>query len=759
MFKGLQLVNILMFLGFMILLPIISRAEVVVVGGQDGLSWQSGGGAIPATIILSGSSVEKTNAPGGVIDFEPLGRPNWIVPQRADTTRNIAIGLDSALRGGTVNSPNNNAIRGILPNLIDDDGNTALDMRVETGKQSAQVLGLIIDFDLGARFGLNRFKFFPRNGDPLYPSVEFPFQNEFLRGFELFVNDGLPESQFEGTPILQTVFVETQNDNSVVDLKITPQYVRYVRLKVLTSAGFDIAEFQVFGTGYVPEASFISNIFDFGDMALFGNLRWVQDSIGDSTLSSVTVRTRSGNDPQPIEFTKVRPGERIFRVGGGAAADQRELFGGWAGAGTTTKNPEVPWKWAKDIDDATMKALVEDVLDNENTDVREALTVFGDLSLEQRDLIELSQSDYRSLKGEDKGEILDDVRNWSEWSPPYSVVGIVNESELSSDGSGQLISSPGPRRYFQFAINFASQDFYSAAGIGGLAFDVVSPPYARELIAEIAPRTAEIGINTRFVYAVLNRSDNGMQRGFDEFEVKTPLRVEQIGKIRILDKELTIAEADFTGVSLEVLPATTGLFSVIDIRDDGFRIGFPLIEKDGVRLEIEFHNGVLRYGTNFEGRAFNSSVAASLGQQAIAGNVTDLNLSDVVDENIQDVGAPVSTNLAVAVPITNVLLANVSVNPKIGSPNGDGINDVILVDFDITNIARPSSLVVDIFDLNGVLVRRLVDDQYVSGRFSEQWDGRDNDGQLVVPGHYPIVISLKAGTGKVTAVNIARIAY
>ena len=111
MFKGLQLLKILVFSGFMIILPIVSLAEVVVVGGQDGLSWQSGGGTIPATIILSGSSVEKTNAPGGVIDFEPIGRPNWIVPQRADTTRNIAIGLDSPLRGGAVNSPNNNAIQ------------------------------------------------------------------------------------------------------------------------------------------------------------------------------------------------------------------------------------------------------------------------------------------------------------------------------------------------------------------------------------------------------------------------------------------------------------------------------------------------------------------------------------------------------------------------------------------------------------------------------------------------------------------------
>ena len=61
MFKGLQLLKILVFSGFLIIHPIISLAEVVVVGGQDGLSWQSGGGTIPATIILSGSSVEHSD--------------------------------------------------------------------------------------------------------------------------------------------------------------------------------------------------------------------------------------------------------------------------------------------------------------------------------------------------------------------------------------------------------------------------------------------------------------------------------------------------------------------------------------------------------------------------------------------------------------------------------------------------------------------------------------------------------------------------
>ena len=751
--------NYLKILVSIVALPIFTKAEVVVVGGEEGLPWQSGGGTISASIIRAGSSIEKTNAPGGVIDYDPANRPNWIVPQKADTTRNIALGLDSILRGGAVNSPNNVAIRGTLLNLIDDDGNTALDMRAESGTQSAQVLGLILDFDLGARFGLNRFKFFPRNGDLEYPSVEFPFQNEFLRGFEIFVNDGLPESQFEGTPILQTVFVETQNDNSVVDLKITPQYVRYVRLKVLTSAGFDIAEFQVFGTGYVPEASYISNIFDFGDLALLGNLRWVEESIGDPTLSSVEIRTRSGNDPQPIEFTKVRPGERIFREGGGAAADERELFGGWAGAGTTTKNPEVPWKWAKDIDDATLKAFVEGVLDNEDVDVREAVRQYGDLSLFERGLIELSQSDYNSLKGENKGKILDDVRNWSGWSPPYSGDGIVSKSDLSRDGAGEPITSPGPRQYFQFAINFGSQDFDAAAGIGGLAFDVVSPPYAREVMAEIAPRTTEIGARTRFVYSVLNKSDTGVQRGFDEFEITTPLRVDEIGRLRILDGDRILHEADFSGISISSPPVKKGDFSVVKVSDEGFRVGFPLIQTDGVRLEIEFENGVLRYGTNFVGRAFNSSLETTIGQQAIPGNVADLSEVGVVDENIQPEGTSLSTNLSVAVPISDVLLTNISMDPPIFTPNGDKLNDVVAIGYDITNIAKPSPVEVKIFDLNGDMILQLVEEESMSGRYRKEWDGRDANGRLVSPGHYPVVISLEAGTGTVSDVQIARIAY
>ena len=725
-------------------------AEVVVIGGAEGLSWESGGGDLPAVVIRSATAIEKTNAPGGVIDFEPEGRFRFIAPQRADTTLNIAVGINSPLRGGSIESPNNRSIGATLANLIDNDGDTALDMRASGGTQSARVLGLIIDLDLGARFGLNRFKFFPRNGDPDFPSVEFPFQNEFLRGYEIFINDGTPENSFEGVPILQTVAVETQNDQSVVDVRVAPQYVRFVRLKVLTAAGFDMAEFQIFGTGFVPEASYVSNIFDFGDLALFGNLRWIQDAAGDANLSSLRIRTRTGVDPNPVEFNKVRPGERIFRVGGGAQAGNR--------SGTSTANVEVPWKRAEDVDDAELKALVESVLDNDEVDVREAIGVFKDLPLDQQALVTLNEGDYSALRGEDKGGIRDDVNNWSGWSPPYPASGIVGQDQLPIDGAGVPITSPGPRRYFQFSIDFFSDDFESAAAVGGLAFDVISPPFAQELIAEISPRSAAVGKNTRFLYAVRNKA-SGQQRGFDAFEIETPLRVEAIGRVRIQRPGSEVQEADFSGVSLANLPQASNGISIDEVHDDRFAISFPLIEEDGTVLEMEFDNGVLRFGTTFVGRAFNRSVETTLGQGVVAGNAADLSLSGFADSDFQPVGTPIEENLSVAVPISKDLLANVAVNSPVFTPNGDGVNDRALIQYDITNIARPSPVKVSIFDLSGRLVRALVDSEAISGRFAQPWDGRDDDGVYVPPGHYAFSVSLQAGTGQVREIGVVGVAY
>ena len=131
----------------------------------------------------------------------------------------------------------------------------------------------------------NRFKFFPRNADPDFLAPDFQFQDDFMKGYEIFVNDGQPESRREGSLIWETVAFDGQNLEAVGEAKIPTRFVRFLRLKSLTSADFEIAEFQVFSEGFVPQAVFISNIFDFGERVLLGNLRWVQEQVGDPSRS------------------------------------------------------------------------------------------------------------------------------------------------------------------------------------------------------------------------------------------------------------------------------------------------------------------------------------------------------------------------------------------------------------------------------------------------------------------------------------------
>ena len=704
-------------------------AEVVIVGGEGGLDWVSGGGEIQATVIRSATSVENTNAPGGVIDFNAEGFRNWIFPQRADTTLNIAIGANSEARGGSITSPNTINIRPELPSIIDNNGETALDLRASAGGQSARVLGIIIDLDLGARFGINRFKFFPRNADPAFPAPAFPYQNDFMRAFEIFINDGTPETQREGVPIRETVVLANQNEDPVVDVHIPPQYVRFVRLKSLTATGFDLAEFQVFGTGFVPEAFYISNVFDFGDLSLFGMLRWVEQKAGDSGLSRVLIRTRTGNDPQPVEYNKIRPGEQIFRLGGGASQ-----------TGTTARGDEVPWKFAADIEDAELKTLVETVLDNEDVDLREALQIFKDLPLEQQEQISLTAADFGRLRNEDKGNIRNDVTNWSAWSPPYPVSALVGaDADLADALLGIPVVSPSPRRYFQFAVEFSSDEFESATGVGGISFEVLPSPFAEELIAEIVPRQAALGEKTDFTLAVLSKLRPGRDRGFNRLQIDTPLKVENVALMEV-----------------DQLPLQRGDFAVVEAADNSFIFEFPTVTEDGTEVRVTFDNAVLRFGTTFTTRAFNSDEEVQIAQDVVSGNAADLG---EVDPDLQPLGTPFSGNLSVAVPIVGDLLVNVRAVPGAFSPNGDGINDQAAVQYDITNIARPTDVEIVVRDLAGRPVRKLYRGLDSSGRHARPWDGKNDAGKALPPGNYLFSVTLDAGTGQERGLGMVSLAY
>ena len=717
-----------------------AQLETVIIGGENGLDWGEAGD-IPPTIIRGLTSVEQTNTPGGVIDFDTPDHVNWIFPQEVDTTRNIMIGLTSSQRGGELSTPTL-SLQSLEPQfarMIDDRAGTALEVRPDRAGESTGARGFIMQFDLGAVFALNRIKFFPRNADPAYAAPDFPNQKDFLKSFRIHGKDGAQASVFEE---LENV---PKNEEQVVDLRFDPLLIRHLRLEVLTTTEFEIAEFQVFAQGFVPEASFVSNVFDFGSPALLGNIRWIQEQQGDPLMSQMQIRTRTGIDPDTVVFPRV-----------GLQPSGRTELRLQEGDFLEVDIPiEALWKKTDAVEDPDLQEIVETVLENPDLDGRDVLLLYKELPLEQRVALEIDQTYYNRLDKSEQSDLKEDVTNWSPWSAPYSPAGIADAATVAEAGIGTAIASPGPRRYFQVMVDFANESFDAATGLGGLSFDVQTPAFTDSLIAEILPRTTTVGKRTQFTYAVLNRTAGNVS-GFDQLEIDTPIRTEGVNTIKI-ERDGSVQVADFTNAPLDDLPVTLNEISIEEVRDDGFVITFPRIEEAAL-IKVGFENAVLRFGTRFTGRALNSDNDV-MGQEVLPGNAGDLSRPDLDDPDSQPVGALNSKNLSVSVPITRELLTNVKADPAVFTPNGDGVNDSAQIRYDITNIAEPRQVEIEVFDLSGRRVAKLYDDEDLSGRFGREWNGLDDGDELVPPGNYIFTVSLDASSGPARHIGVVGVAY
>ena len=736
----------------------MAAQSVVVVGADGAVPWDVGSGSISSTAALAlptiifetaaGFDVDQTNTPGGVIEFAPTDYPGWIFPRQADSSQNILQGLTGRDRGGTIRSPSPSAetrFRSEYEKLIDDDSTTAMEVRASSSAGNTGALGLIIQFDFNALFAVNRIRFFPRNAAPDYPAADFPFQNDFLKGYEIFWDDGSPELQLNGQPIWPTLVLNGDNVEAVADLTIPTRFISQLRLKSLTSQPFEIAEFQVFAEGFVPEATYVSSVFDFGNPAMLGNLRWLQASLGDSVISQARIRTRTGIDAEPVEFT--RPGVQSIGL--------VEVGRTTSGASLLEDIPvKVPWKRAEDIEDAALAAVVEG-LDDDALTGAEALLQWTQLPLDLREQLTLTEAEYGSI--DNVGPVRDDLTNWSAWSPPYTSNGrVLLPEDLANSDLGTPILSPSPRPFFQFRIEFSSRSFDAATGIGSLALDVSSTAIADTIIGEVFPRQAEVGERTSFTYAVLVKA-SAETAGFDQLEIRTPIRVELIEEVTVqIPGELT-QTADFSTARLDALPVEGDAgFAVTEVRDDRFLLSLPRVDESAL-VTVKFQASVLRFGTIFSGRAFNTELG-SVGQEIVPGNAADLGLGDVADPDVVQLGVPVPENLTVQLPITNNLLLNVRAEPPVVTPNDDGVNDETMIKYDITNVTTPARVKIELLDLSGRRVLLFTEDRS-SGRREVPWAGTDDSGRLVPPGTYILAVSLRTDAGEERELGVIAVAY
>ena len=115
--------------------------------------------------------------------------------------------------------------------------------------------------------------------------------------------------------------------------------------------------------------------------------------------------------------------------------------------------------------------------------------------------------------------------------------------------------------------------------------------------------------------------------------------------------------------------------------------------------------------------------------------------------------------LTVRTSISRRLLDDIVVQPKIATPNGDGINEQIHFSFKLLQVTQEVPLRLAVFDLSGRSLRVIHDGQQHSGDLRFSWDGRDESGERVPPGLYVYRISVESEKGRDQLTGTVAVVY
>ena len=315
----------------------------------------------------------------------------------------------------------------------------------------------------------------------------------------------------------------------------------------------------------------------------------------------------------------------------------------------------------------------------------------------------LDAKGYAGLKTGEAAEITYDIENWSFWSPPYEF----------ADSLGTSVISPSPNNVFQFRVDF-QPDALQGGEVDFVEFSVTKPPLAQNVVGEVYPPEVPLGEISQFTYAV-SPTMTPDHSGFDQIEIAAPFGFAGVDSVRatgLVDWSVQVESPDSTLFSVKLSP-----------RREAGDLGGP--------VEVYFRAPVLRYGTPFDGWVRDSERPLELAQRINPGNA-----------------APefVSETLSVRTSLSPRLLADLLVEPRVFSPNGDGVNDISRFSLNLLQVTENVPLRLEIFDLSGRLLRQQ-EGLHESGRFSFSWNGRDDQQELVVPGLYMYRIIVKAKNG------------
>ena len=303
--------------------------------------YRVGGHGLPQPELASHRDVEfvqlswegfAAGAEGVLVGVE-VGDEGRLAPVFIPSDENMA--RSSFARGGGPGSWKYNFLtKGEeIDRIADGDSTTFLDPAVLVVRSESSLVYL----DLGGRFLVNRVVVYPRPNHP----------DRLIEDYTLY---SLPKGTIR--PQGKNVIARgIDNRNPRLEINFVPRVLDQIQLNIHKKEGWEIAELEVYGEGYVSSALYTSGAFDLGQPSSLGAISW---SGFEDSNAKLSIRTRSGHTADPNRYWRFtgRGDEKTFRNAQGVpltAADYNNLKGNKAEVTTDLDNWSSwsgPYDWA-----------------------------------------------------------------------------------------------------------------------------------------------------------------------------------------------------------------------------------------------------------------------------------------------------------------------------------------------------------------------------------------------------------------------------
>lgn len=320
-----------------------------------------------------------------------------------------------------------------------------------------------------------------------------------------------------------------------------------------------------------------------------------------------------------------------------------------------------------------------------------------------------------------QGPVTEDSENWTSWSSPYAT-------------SGENIRSADGRRYLQFRMTLQTRDPLAFVRVDSVTFQrsplLVSRAFGELSLVGEPERTIlelEAGKQHMFAYDVRASFDAPEQQGFDAIHLDLP------------------PGSAFVDLAAGDPPEAISPDSVRRLGDD-LSVYFPshrITAENNRPVRLLFSAPVLSASACFTGEVIDTE-SEYLPQSIDAGDANE----DVATNSLQ----------VYATEARLSALSNVTVSPRVITPNGDGANDRAVVDFTVMGIDS-GEVTIDILELSGRRITQVYAGLHGQGHDAVQWDGTGTDDATVPPGVYLCRVSVETESGETRTIRPIAVAY